>query len=399
MRIVYFSDVIPPISDGVTNTLSHLGETLSREDIDFRFYSPIVADSSLPWAHRVRNIASLPLAFHRMYRMGVPYFQDFKRKIDAFDPDLIHVVSPTMLGLFGINYARSRGVPVVSSYHTNFISYFPYYGMRRLEGLGWKYLQWFYNRCSATYAPSPSAANELRRQGIRRVKLWQRGIDTARFSPSFRNDELRRSIGVPDETPILLFVARLVKEKDVDDLIAATRILEQRGRSFKLVVVGDGPERGAMEKQLPHAHFSGHLSGKKLSEMYASSDIFVFPSTTETFGNVILEAFASGLPAVTVDRGGVADLVADGINGFVARGNDPKDFSDKIDRLLADAHVRKRLGHQAAVSSAGYSWNAVNTKLIAGYKRLTGKSKRKNSSKPSAQPVKRSREIPEAVRA
>lgn len=248
-----------------------------------------------------------------------------------------------------------------------------YYGMESIEGLGWKYLQWFYNRCAVTYAPSPSAAHALRTHGIQRVELWQRGIDTAGFSPSFRNEELRSSIGVDEKTPILLFVARLVKEKNIDDLVAAAHLLEQRGSSFKLVIVGDGPEREFMQRRLPNAHFTGYLFGRELSEWYASSDIFVFPSTTETFGNVILEAFASGLPAVTVDSGGVADLVTDGINGFIARGKDPADFSEKINILIENHDFMKRLGFQAKLSSVDYNWNAVNSKLISSYERLTGK--------------------------
>lgn len=259
--------------------------------------------------------------------------------------------------------------------------------MGSVEGLGWKYLQWFYNRCSATYAPSSSAAFELRKQGIRRVKLWQRGIDTTGFSPSFRNEELRRSIGVDEKTPILLFVARLVKEKDLDDLIAANHILESRGKAFKMVIVGDGPERNVMQRQLPNAHFTGYLFGRDLSEWYASSDVFVFPSTTETFGNVILEAFASGLPVVTVDKGGVADLVTSGINGFVARSKDPEDLSNKIQLLLNDHDFMRRVGYQAKISSAEYNWHAVNEKLISSYEHLTGKFRNDSYYKHSKQSV------------
>jgi len=399
MKIVYFSETLPPIRDGVSRTLSYLGETLHKENIDFLFYSPVIPDKQIPWVHRIRPIVSIPFTFHNTYKMGLPYFQDLYRQLDVYMPDIIHVVSPTILGVYGINYAQRRGIPVVSSYHTHFISYFPYYGMGSMEGLGWKYLHWFYNRCSATYAPSPSAAYALRKQGIERVELWQRGIDTTRFSPSFRNGELRSSIGVDAKTPILLFVARLVKEKDLDDLIIAARLLDQKRKPFKLVIVGDGPEREYMERELPNAHFTGYLTGRDLSEMYASSDLFIFPSTTETFGNVILEAFASGLPAVTVDKGGVADIVTDGINGFVARGNDPKDFSEKITMLLDNPDFMKRLGYHAKITSADYNWDAINAKLIASYEHLTGKYRHRPGIHASVGSVGKSQQIKQTVSA
>jgi phosphatidylinositol alpha 1,6-mannosyltransferase len=384
MKIVYFSESLPPIRDGVSNTLSHLAETLLRSEVRFRFYSPVDADRSLAWFRNIRLIRSIPVALHHTYRMGYPYFQDLNRQLDLYRPDIVHVVSPSLLGNFAVRYARSRNIPVVSSYHTHFTAYFPYYGFSTIEQLGWKYLQWFYNRCTATLTPSPSAAYELRSKGIRNVGLWQRGIDTDSFSAAFRSEDLRRSAGVTDSTPILLYVGRLVKEKDLYDLITAVGLLEQWGSSFKTVIVGDGPLRGELVKRLPRAHFTGYLHGRELARWYASSDIFIFPSTTETFGNVILEASASGIPSVGVEKGGVADIISHGINGLLARPKDPLDFALKIKLLLDDPGMARQLGHHAEIESAHYDWNSINMKLIDCYRRLTDRTGRGGTVRPDS---------------
>jgi glycosyltransferase involved in cell wall biosynthesis len=186
-----------------------------------------------------------------------------------------------------------------------------------------------------TYAPSPSSAIALSRKGIKNVDLWQRGINMEKFSPRHRNETLRRSIGA-ENIPLLLYVGRLVKEKDLDDLVHACHLLRLWGNTFKLVFVGDGPMKKYLMRRLPDAHFAGYQHGPNLSRWYASADIFVFPSTTETFGNVILEAFASGIPAVGVNQGGVADLITPGMDGLLAEPNAPRSLAEQIQILLAE---------------------------------------------------------------
>jgi glycosyltransferase involved in cell wall biosynthesis len=203
------------------------------------------------------------------------------------------------------------------------------------------------------------------------VALWQRGVDQHRFSPTFRTPALRNQIGASG-MPILLYVGRLAKEKNLDDLVEAARCLEQRADRFKLVIVGDGPMRRELRDCLPNAHFTGYLHGNELARWYASADIFVLPSTIETFGNVVLEAFASGLPVVGVDRGGVRELITHRVNGLLAPPRTPAAFAEMIHSLLVRPDEVALLGLRALETAASYAWSEVNRRLLENYKQVIG---------------------------
>lgn len=370
MKIAYFTESLPPNVDGVSRTYINLVETLESENIDYKFYSPFKPDSMFSWSRNVRKILSIPFLLYSDYRVSIPYFHNLYRELDNFRPDLVHVVSPTLLGLYALKYAKKRNLKAVSSYHTNFISYFTYYGFsKKLEELGWGYLRWFYNQFMKTYVPSSVIVEELAGQGIKNTELWQRGVDIERFSPDFRSRELRESLGVNGK-PLLLFVSRLVKEKDLDDLVAADRILRSKGYSYQLALAGDGPMKEELKHKLPEAVFPGFLSGKDLSRWYASADLFLFPSTTETFGNVVLEALASGLPSVVVDKGGVRDIVTDGQDGLIAKSNSPSDFSRKIESLLNNRETMVRMAREARVKAQNFCWSSINRRLLNSYTAL-----------------------------
>jgi phosphatidylinositol alpha 1,6-mannosyltransferase len=282
----------------------------------------------------------------------------------------VHVVSPTPMASRAARWAARRGVPVVSSFHTHFVSYFRYYGVPWMEGLGWRMLRRFYARCERVYAPSRSIVAELAEHDIRNTELWSRGIDLARFGPEHRSRELRTLARADDETPVLLMVSRLVKEKDMADLVGMEGELRRRGSRHRLVLVGDGPMRAELEAALPDAFFAGHQDGEALARWYASGDVFVFPSTTETFGNVVAEAQASGLPTVVVDRGGPPDQVEPGETGWIARPNDPVDLADRVEGLLRDAHLRRRMGRAAREAARERDWAAINGRLLESYRRV-----------------------------
>jgi glycosyltransferase involved in cell wall biosynthesis len=368
MKVAYFSDTLPPHTDGVVNTLCRLIDTLTNEKIDFQFFSPFKPGVKIRWRDKVKKISYIPFLLYKDYRLGFPFFDGLAKKLDAFQPDLIHVVSPTLLGIYGLKYALRNHIKAVASYHTNFVDYLPYYGLSKMKGMGWRYLRWFYNQFAKIYVPSRATIKELQNHGITRTELWQRGIDLERFSPAHRSRELRLSLGVKKK-PVLLFVGRLVKEKDLDDLVEAHTLLRKK-YDYKLVLVGDGPMREELEDRLPETYFAGQQSGENLSKWYASADIFVFPSTTETFGNVILEAFASGLAVVCVNKGGCADLVIHGRNGWIAEANAPGDFALRIGSLIKHRLKRRRFSRAAVRTVRNYSWCEINQGLLRSYRQV-----------------------------
>ncbi len=257
MRVAYFADSLPPVVDGVSRTLARLVDTLQDRGVDFRFFSAFKPPASVAWSDRVRQVASVPFPLYPLYRVGLPGLHDLAADLDGFRPDLVHCTSPTPLGRHGMEYARRRGIPAVASYHTHFVAYFRYYGLERLEQLGWAVLRWFYNQATVTYAPSPATARELAARGFRNLELWQRGVDACQFSPAHRDPELRRSLCGSGQVPIVLFVGRLVREKDLEDLVAAARLLQAWGQPLRLVIVGDGPLREELQRALPDAWFAG----------------------------------------------------------------------------------------------------------------------------------------------
>jgi phosphatidylinositol alpha 1,6-mannosyltransferase len=370
MKVVYFTESLLPHVDGVSRTLAQLFGFLERQGVDFRVYSPFVPGPEVSWSGRVRGTRYVRFPLYPDYRVTLPALGGIARELDEWRPRLVHLVSPTPMASRAQGWARKRGIPVVASFHTHFVSYFRYYGVPRLEGFGWRMLRGFYERCERVYAPSDSIIAELAEHGITNTELWSRGIDLARFSPDHRDAELRARAGADDSTPILLMVSRLVKEKDMADLVEMDRILRQRGNTHRLVLVGDGPMRAELEAALPDAYFAGHQSGDALARWYASGDVFVFPSTTETFGNVVLEAQASGLPTVVVDRGGPPDLVEPGRTGFIARANDPTELAARVEPLLRDAAERARMGLLARDAARRRDWAAINGRLLDSYARV-----------------------------
>lgn len=367
MKIAYFTESLLPHVDGVSRTLAQLFGTLEARGVEFRVHSPFVPGPEVSWSGRVRPVRYVRFPLYPDYRVSLPWGHGVGDELDAWAPELVHVVSPTPMASWAQRWAARRGVPVVSSFHTHFVSYFRYYGVPALEGFGWGMMRRFYARCARVYAPSRSIIRELESHGIGRLELWSRGMDTRRFSPAFRDAALRRTLGADDDTPVLLLVSRLVREKDLADLVEMDRLLRAREVRHRLVLVGDGPMRAELEERLPHAHFAGHQTGEALARWYASGDVFVFPSTTETFGNVVTEALASGLPAVVVDRGGPPDQIEPGENGWIARANDPADLADRVASLLRDPEARARMARRAVASARERDWSAINGRLLDSY--------------------------------
>ncbi len=369
MRVALFSEVVPPVHDGACRAVTNLSASLDEEGIPYQIISGVTPSPELSWGRSVHTVRSVPFILNHHYRVSLPFAPHLDAALDRFQPDILHAANPTLLGLYALSYSKRRNIPVVASYHTNYVSYFPYYRVGKMQWLGWSLLRWFHSRCRATYVPSRTTMQELRARGIPRMEFWQRGVHRDQFSPRFRSEELRRAIGA-EHIPLLLYVGRLVREKDLDDLVAAVKILGARGLRFRTVIVGDGLMRPELEARLPEAHFTGYQVGPDLAAWYASADVFAFPSTTETFGNVILEAFASALPVVAVNSGGSKDLIVPDENGLLARPHDAEDFADKIASLLCDPARRDTMRECALRSAERFDWGEVNRRLIANYRQV-----------------------------
>ena len=370
MRIAYCSESLPPLVDGVTRTLSELATTLRETAHPFLFLSAMQPHPDLVWRDRVHVVPSIPMPLYPYYRFCLPTAGTLDPVLDRFAPDIVHVVTPSLLGLYGVRYARRRGIPVVASFHTDFVSLFTYYGIGGLERLGRHLARRFYRQCAVTLAPSRHQAAKLRAHGIDNVALWQRGVNPATFSPAFRSAELRTRIA-GENVPILLYVGRLGREKNLRYLIQAMQLLaRRRDTRFKLVIVGQGPMRRTLAAHLPDAYFTGPLEGVQLSSWYASADVFVFPSIAETFGNVVLEAFASGLPVVGIDAGSVRELVIPHSNGRLAPVDSPATFADHVHSLLQRPAELARLASGARATAAQYRWPDVNRQLLERYEQL-----------------------------
>jgi glycosyltransferase involved in cell wall biosynthesis len=268
-------------------------------------------------------------------------------------------MSEGLLGGSALRAARRLRVPVLTSFHTNFHAYGRHYGLGALRGLALAYLRRFHRHGARTLVPTPQVRRQLEQAGFGGLAVIGRGVDTALFSPQRRQAGLRASWGASADDPVALVVGRLAPEKGVPLALRAYRAMKEAQAGAKLVVVGEGPERRRLEADAPEAAFTGLLRGEELAAHYASADVFLFPSLTETFGNVVLEAMASGLAVVAYDDAGAAQHVESGASGWLAPCGDEAAFVDGAVRLARSAELRRLLGEAARRAAQPLSWESV----------------------------------------
>jgi glycosyltransferase involved in cell wall biosynthesis len=371
LRIALFTGAYNHIADGVSLTLNRLVDFLGHKGAEVRVFAPTIASPALAHAGKLVAVRSIQAPGRPDYRVSLGLSSDAREVLTEFRPNLFHIATPDFLGVSALKTARRTGTTVVASYHTHFASYLDYYRLGALEPSTWKYLRWFYNRCRHVYVPTPSMLDVIRSHGISSdLKLWPRGVESDVFNPRHRSLEWRRERGIADDEAVVTFVSRLVTEKGLDVLTDVARGLAARNVRHRIVIVGDGPERESLGKALPHAIFEGHRKGANLAMAYASSDVFLFPSETETFGNVTLEAMSSGLPAVVADATGSNALVTDNVTGFLAPPRDSAAFLERVERLVADVDLRRQMGAAARRAAEGYEWSRVLGQIASYYEEL-----------------------------
>lgn len=374
-RIALFTGAYDYISDGVTLTLNRLVRYLEEHGINVLVFAPTTQKKPpIKHAGRLVSVPSISIPGRSDYRLALGMPRKARAELAAFAPDLVHIATPDYMGARALGWARARNIPVVTSFHTHFgaylkhfVSYHRLYRMDFLERTVWRYARWFYPQCIHVYVPTVSIAKELRARGIRDgLRLWPRGVDTTLYNPSKRSMPWRRSLGIADDEVVISFVSRLVWEKGLYVFADVIEALHAQGVPHKSIIVGEGPARETLENRLRDTIFTGPLSGEALARAYASSDVFLFPSDTETFGNVTLEAMASGLPAVCANATGSSSLVTDGKTGLLARPGDAASFVDAVKRLAKDPALRREFSTQALARVKMFTWEDAMAG-IAGY--------------------------------
>ncbi len=377
-RIALFTGAYNHVVDGVALTLNRLVSYLEAGSTPVHVFAPTIANPPIEHAGVMTSVPSVPMGTRPEYRISVGMGFRAMRELRRFKPNIVHIATPDLLGLQALMYARLRKIPVVASYHTHFSSYLKYYKMGWLTGFMWAYLRWFYKKCEHLYVPSASMAAVLEEHGIEDgVELWPRGVDIQRFSPERKSMEWRRGLGFKDDEVVVTFVSRLVVEKGLDIFAEVVRRVQSEGANVRCLVVGDGPARSMLVEQLPEAILLGHLEGDDLPMAYASSDIFFFPSETETFGNVTLEAMASGIPTLCADATGSNSLVLHDKTGYLCPGRDVDSFSKHIRCLFEDPERRARMGAAARAEAETYSWRLILGRIDSYYNQINDKNSRR----------------------
>jgi glycosyltransferase involved in cell wall biosynthesis len=373
MRVTLVSETYSPQVNGVSRTLSQLVRLLEAEGDLVQLIHPDYGER--PRRAGSVTVRSMTVPFYRELHLPLPPFGKVRAAIDAFEPQIIHIATEATLGLAVLKHARGRGIPLVTSFHTNFDQYTEHYRIGWLSGVIWRYLRWFHNEGLETYVPSRATMSILARRGFERMVLWPRGVDSTLFRVGRAGREkVRAELGFEPGHVVVGHVSRLAAEKNVAYLGAALERLEEDcPEKVRVLVVGNGPARDELAAQLgPRARFVGYRSGEDLADHYAACDVFAFASKTETFGNVILEAMASGLPVVAVRAGGPGDTVRPGQTGLLVEPTDPpRTMARALGALVEDDAERRRMGANARAYAESLAWNEIMRDLRRRYLRLS----------------------------
>lgn len=374
VRVAFLVDVLREHFDGVSNTMHQIISRIPRNRIEPIFITPQIPNEDIGFP--VYQCPYYEFPFYKDYRFALPRrMKGLEMILDDFDPDIIHWSSPTKLGSYAVKYALKNQLPVTTIYHTHFPTYANYYlgFIPRVEQMTEKMAKrvyWLYRESDHVFAPTNGMCEYLIGKGVKeeKVSVWGRGVNVLKFSPGKKDVSY-----FADKRKKMLFVSRLVREKETDTLIRLYRLLDQERKDIQLVITGDGPDRKRMEKNMPGALFTGKLMNEELAKIYASSDVFIFPSVTETFGNVILEAMASGLPVVAAAAGGPKDIVENGKTGFLVEPKNERAFFSALTLLTDDSNLYQRMRSHALDYAVRQNWEHLCEELFTKYESLKTK--------------------------
>ena len=376
MKIAFFTETFLPKVDGIVTRLTKTIESLTKTGDEVIIFCPEGCPEEFMGA-KVIGVPAMPLPLYPELKLGLPGAA-VSDALDSFKPDLIHVVNPAVLGLGGIWLAKTNGIPLVASYHTHLPKYLEHYGMGMLEPLLWELLKAAHNQALLNLCTSTAMVKELSEKGIQNTALWQRGVDTDIFRPDLRKNTMRKKLlgKFSDEGALLIYVGRLSAEKQIERI---KPVLDALPKS-RLALVGDGPYRNQLEKIFDGTPttFVGYLAGEELASAYASGDAFLFPSSTETLGLVLLEAMAAGCPVVGANKGGIPDIITDGINGCLYDPDGDNNGTESLilatEKLLGDKNERQEMRNAARAEAERWGWPAATEQLRKFYQKILDKS-------------------------
>jgi glycosyltransferase involved in cell wall biosynthesis len=376
MKLALFSDTFHPQVNGVARTLKRLTGYLEGNNIEYKVIMPSFDDHPKSIADQYYAMKSLPLFLYPECRLAIPQVWAMSKELNKFNPELLHVATPFNIGLFGMRYGKKGNIPMVASYHTHFDRYLAYYHLDLLSPILWRYLQWFHRPFEKIFVPSEETRQTLHTKSFTNVEIWARGVDCDMFTPQNHDSFLRKRYNI-SEKYIFLYVGRLAPEKDLEILYEMIKKLPSSLKeSVHWLIVGDGPSRSMVDRwEAEHSNVTcaGYLSGDELARVYASSDLFVFPSSTETFGNVVLEASASGLPAIVSNRGGVTEIVQDRITGRICEAREPDSFIQATVSIIEDPVQLQSMKLKARNYALSQSWSTIFGNLLMQYEEVAYK--------------------------
>jgi glycosyltransferase involved in cell wall biosynthesis len=382
MRIALFSETFLPKIDGVVTRITHTAEQLVHLGHQVLL---VVPNSGLDEYHgaAILNLPVVRNPFYPEMPIAAPRRRIFPA-LDAFRPDVVHVAGPWITGIGGVAYARRRKLPLVASYHTHLPKFLPHMGLAPMVPDVWRWLRGIHSYADINLCTSSVLRDELAAQRFPRLDVWQRAVDAGRFHPSRRSGEMRRRLsgGEPDK-PLLLYAGRLSAEKELEQL----RPILDRRPDVRLAIVGDGPQRAALERTFAGtpAIFAGYLRGDELTAAFASADLFVFPSRTETLGLVLLEAMASGCPVVAARAGGIVDICTSDAAGRLYTPGDTDDLLRAIETLLPEVRgpEAERVRQACRDEAVQWDWESCTRQLLTFYQQALASPIHRERNRPT----------------
>ncbi len=362
LRIALVTETYLPEVNGVAITIGRMVEGLCRRGHDVHLIRPCQHEQDTAeneQSYRETRVYGMAIPGYSGLKLGLPAKSRLVRLWQKQRPDIVHIVTEGPLGWSALAAARKLNLPVSSDFHTNFHSYARHYGIGLLQWPIAAYLRYFHNKAACTLVPTAELQQQLEQQGYRNVRVVSRGVDTELFHPARRSDSLRASWGADEFTPVVMLVSRIAAEKNLAVAIHAFEKMRNINPLARMVLVGDGPARAALQKQHPDVIFAGLQTGEALAEHYASGDIFLYPSLTETYGNVTIEAMASGLATLAYDYAAARQHITDNINGVLVPFGDTQAFIAQAVSLIADMDRVQRLRDAARHTVQSLSWDYI----------------------------------------